>query len=170
MNQIVLTDADYDSISWHDCIFWRISFPVGNPSTAGWASELLLDIDYILDAVSENDTIQYRIAPATILFKDVTDLRIDIDWGSSGNQNAIHEVAIDSISRVLQSEAKVCLDRPYYSWEVTTNWPTGGKVAFGASGFVQTLLSDAIVCPVPSLPQGVRNRIIGASAPGALDS
>ena len=140
------TDADFDRLSWHDCHLWAIELRAGNADDNDWTSDLVLDIDFILEWIcGVGGCAQFRVAPATLVFHGVTDLKIDIDWGRSGFQAALHPAAIDHIDREQIRDQKVYLDRPYYRWSIRLNWPDSGEIAFGAVGFTQRLRAEAIV-------------------------
>ncbi|MGH2362971.1 MAG: hypothetical protein ACRDGM_20780, partial [bacterium] len=85
--------------------------------------------------------------------------RIDIDWGRSGFQVALHGVSIDRIERERVHDQKVYLDRPYYSWRILLNWPRGGEIAFGAVGFTQTLLAEPALTNQQHLSRQERSRL-----------
>ncbi len=106
----------------------------------------MLDIDHIVEWVPGADgRPRCRAAPATLTFHHVTDLRLDLAWGASGFQVSINEAAIDRISRAAVADRKVCLDRPYYAWRITTNLPRDGLIEFGAVGFTQSLRAAPVV-------------------------
>ena len=140
------TDTDFDNLSWHDCHMWGIRFRCGNPEEDDWTSDLVLDIDFIEDWVCGVDgNCQFRVAPATLVFHDVTDPRIDIRWEPSGYQVSIHEISIGNISRERVKDQQICFDRSYYCWLVELNWPDGSEITFGASGFTQTVLAEPLL-------------------------
>ena len=103
-------------------------------------------------------------APATLVFHGVTDLRINIDWGRSGFQCALHELSIDGIERQLIQDQKVYLDRPYYSWTIRLNWPSAGEITFGAVGFSQTLRTEPVLIEKQSFSRRERGRLTGQSS------
>ena len=139
------TEADFDRLSWHDCHIWAIGFAVGNPTDEDWTHGLAFDIDFIVEWLRPSaDKLQFRVAPAKLVFHGVTDPRINVDWGDSGFQVAMRGVSIADISRELVRHQKVHLDRPYYKWRVLLNWPDG-EIVFGAVGFTQTLLGDPVL-------------------------
>jgi hypothetical protein len=150
------TEADFERLSWHDCYLWGVELRAGDPDEGDWTSELAFDIDFIVECVPGG---QYRVAPATLVFHGVTDPKIDIDWGRSGFQNALHPVSIDSIERERIQDQKVHLDRHYYSWRIRLNWPAGGEIAFGAVGFSQTLRAEPVVTENYRLSLTERNRL-----------
>ena len=140
------TEADFDQLSWHDNYIYGFHILIGDCEQGDWRSDWVLDIDYIVEWVCEKDGgCQFRVAPATLTFHDVTDLRMAVDWGKSGFQTAIHEVSISHITRSQIENQKICLDRPYYNWEIETNFPKEGHITFGASGFTQVLRTEPLL-------------------------
>ena len=140
------THADFDRLSWHDCHIWAIAFRPGDPSAGDWDSDLALDIDFIVEWIcGVNAAGQFRVAPASLVFHGVTDPKIDIDWGRSADQVALHPLSISEVEREPIRDQKVYLDRPYYRWRIRLNWPAGGEIAFGAFGFTQTLRAAPVV-------------------------
>ncbi|MGH2360946.1 MAG: hypothetical protein ACRDGM_10465 [bacterium] len=154
------TEPDFERLSWHDCDIWGLEFRVGEPDEGDWTSDLVLDIDFIVEWLCgvSGDT-QFRVAPAALAFHGVTDPRINIDWGSSGFQAALHGVSIDRIERERVRAQKVYLDRPYYSWRILLSWPKGGEIAFGAVGFTQTLLAEPVLMDKQHLSLLERSRL-----------
>jgi hypothetical protein len=120
-----------------------------------------LDLDFILEWLRpEPDKFAFRVAPATLVFHGVTDPRLNISWGNSGFQNALHLVSIDHIHREPVQDQKVHLDRPYFSWRVALNWPDGGEITFGAVGFTQSLLAEPVLLETQHLSRSKRRRLI----------
>ena len=135
------TTDDYESRSWHDNYVYGLYFSIRD-----WNADLVFDIDHILEWVCGVDGgAQFRVAPATLAFHDVTDLKINVDWGDSGFQTALHEMSIHQIARDRVEDQKICLDRPYYRWTIKTNWPKNSHIVFGASGFTMTLRSEPVL-------------------------
>jgi len=69
------TEADFEQMGWHDVRIHALAF-IPN------AYELALDIDYILDWVRpapEKTSFKFWVAPATLVFENVNDLRIDLE-------------------------------------------------------------------------------------------
>jgi len=140
------TEADFDRLSWHDCYVWGLTFGAGDPDTGDWTSDFIVDLDFIVEWICGVDAaFQFRVAPATLTFHGVTDLRIGVEWGDGALQAAIHPMSIDRIERERVAHQKVFLDRPYYRWRIVANWPTGGELAFGAVGFTQQLRAEPVV-------------------------
>jgi hypothetical protein len=150
-----LSSPDFDHLSWHDDTLygWRIN--VGDHTQGDWRADLVLDIDHIVTWLCGADAkARFRVAPATLRFHDVTDLRIAIDCGDSGGQVALHPLSIDAITRERIREQKICLDRPYWRWRIASNWPPGGTLTFGASGFTQALRAEPVLLDQQQLPPG----------------
>lgn len=141
-----VTEADFERLSWHDDTIYGLRFDIGDPERDDWHSDLVLDLDHIVEWLcDEAGGARFRVAPATLSFHDVTDLKIAIDWGDSGGQTALHEVSVDALTRERVEDQKICLDRPYYRWRIALNWPQGGEIAFGASGFTQSLRAEQLL-------------------------
>lgn len=154
------TETDFEQLSWHDCHIWGLELRAGDPDEGDWTSDLALDIDFIVEWLcGVEGTAQFRVAPASLVFHGVTDLRITIDWGDSGFRVALHEVSIDRIEREPVREQQVYLDRPYYSWRVKLNWPQSGEIAFGAVGLTQTLRAEPVLTDKQRLSRRERSRL-----------
>jgi hypothetical protein len=146
MTQTNWSEADFERLSWHDNHIYGLHLQVGDIERGDWRSELVLDIDHIVAWVKGGVRgVQFRVAPATLTFHHVTDLRLDLDWGDSGFQVNINEASIEGITRAQVPDQKICLDRPYYRWVIATNLPRGGKIVFGASGFTQSLRAEPVL-------------------------
>ena len=136
------TEAEFASLSWHDNHIHGIALRVGDPLAGDWTSDLVLDIDHVLDWVREDGGTRFRVAPATLTFHGVTDRYIHIDDGSSGFRVSHGVPSIHRIEREPVADQKVFLDRPYYRWRIELNAPPGGEITFGAVGFTQTLTAE----------------------------
>ena len=147
------TDAEFEDLSWHDCTLWGLAFHPPDPETGDWTRDLVLDIDFIVEwlcAAGSEGRIQFRVAPAILRFHTVSDLRIAIEWGTTGV--LLHEVSIDRLEREPVSAAPG--QRPSHRWRIVLNWPRSGEIAFDAAGFTQTLRAEPIVTERQSLTFG----------------
>jgi hypothetical protein len=145
MTERVDTDL-FDQSSWHDNAVYGVRLEVGDPDRGTWHSRLILDIDYILEWICGTaGGAQFKVAPATLTFEDVTDLKLALDQGDSGCRIALQVPTIDTIQRERVVDQKICLDRPYWRWRIAFNQPQGGTMAFGASGFHQRFRADPVV-------------------------
>ena len=141
----VWTEADFDGLSWHDNPIY--GFSIDNDVSL-WKSDLVFDIDFIVEWLcGVGSATQFKIAAATLTFHHVTDLKVGVDWGDSGQQVAVAEMTLDHIARQPVEKQLICLDRPYYRWILRLNSPRpGGEISFGASGFTQILRQQPVVC------------------------
>ncbi len=140
------TETDFEDLSWHDNLVYGLRLDVGDPDRGTWHSNLVLDIDHIVEWVCGGERgVRFRVAPATLTFHDATDLRIAVDLGGRGGQIALNELSIAGITRAPVADQKICLDRPYYRWRIALNLPEGGEIAFGASGFTQVLRAAPVL-------------------------
>lgn len=156
------SDADFDELSWHDCSVWRFELRVGDSAEEDWTADLVLDLDFIADFFNGTDgTAQYSIAPATLSFRGVTDLKMTLDFGDSGFQTAIHAFSVDRIEREPVHDQKVFLDRTYYRWTIFSNWPEVGALSFGAVGFTLKLACEPITKSADTLSLRERTRLSG---------
>jgi hypothetical protein len=159
---VTYTEADFDRLSWHDCHVWGIEFRAGDPDDGDYTSELALDLDFIVEWIcGVGGGAQFRVAPATLVFHGVTDPKIDIDWGHSAFQAALHPASIASVERELIRDQKVYLDRPYFRWRIRLNWPQSSEIAVGAVGFTQTLRAEPVLTETQFLSLRQRTRLTG---------
>jgi hypothetical protein len=158
------TEADFDNLSWHDCNVWKIEFRVGDPDEGDWTSDLVLGIDFIAAWLcGVNKVCRFRVAPATLVFHDVNDLSIHIDWDKAANA---HEASIHQIERELVDLAEIKkrgwgLHPPHYRWRIHFNWPESGEITFEASGFTQELLTEPMECEGQSFSLKQRDELLG---------
>lgn len=160
------THAEFERLSWHDCVIWGLELHPPDPEAGDWRCDLVLDIDFIVEwlcGVGREDPTRFRVAPATLRFDAVSDLRIAIDWGSSGAM--LHEASIDRIEREPSPTAP--RDRPRYRWRIALNWPRSGEIVLEAAGFTQTLRAEPIVTERQSLARRERRPMSPESPPTA---
>jgi hypothetical protein len=153
----IFTIKDIAELSWHDSSLYGISWQVDSDK-----SDLILDIDYICEWVCNKDkSCSFRVAPATLIFHDTTDLKINIDEGGSGFQVCVEGgKAIDDIAREQVKEQKICLDRPYYKWFIkfTLTYNKDSFISFGASDFTLSLRKEPVLTNEQSLPLNEREK------------
>ena len=140
------TDADFEDLSWHDNIVYGLRFDVGDSFKGDWRSDLIFDIDHIVEWVCGVDGgVKFRVAPATLTFHDASDLRIAVDFGDSSGRTALNELSIAGITREAIPTPDGYPEWACYRWRIELNWPQGGEIAFGASGFTQTLRAEPVL-------------------------
>jgi len=74
-------EAGFDPGAWHDRAVWGMEWRTGEGGD-DWTSQFVLRFDSIVRVYRENDVVYHEVAPAQLVFEDVTDLRIGVDAGS----------------------------------------------------------------------------------------
>jgi len=144
--QNTVADSDFEALTWHDNLVYGLRFDVGDATRNDWRSDLVFDIDHITEWVrAAGGQVRFRVAPATLVFHNITDLRIAVDFGDSGSQTMMNELSIANIVRQPVADQKICLDSTYYRWRIDFNLPQGGEIAFGASGLTQELRAEPVL-------------------------
>ncbi|HUS52560.1 MAG TPA: hypothetical protein VMY41_00945 [Thermohalobaculum sp.] len=150
--------------SWHDNLIYGIHLQSADPDRGIWRSNLVLDIDHIVEWIcGEDRQVSFLVAPATLVFHDVTDLRIDVDFGadgSGGQRININELSIAQIVRDPVERLAAVGAPPHYAWRIELNLPQGSKIGFGASGYTQTLRSEPQLIDEQRLPADTRAPLI----------
>ena len=158
-----VSELDFDAMSWHDNIVYGLRFDIGDASQGDWRRDLIFDIDYIAEWVPSGEQggepggerpVRFRVAPATLTFHDVTDLRIAVDFGDSDCNMAINNLAIANVTRAVVDDRQRFPDQDYYRWRIELNLPQGGEIAFGARGFTQVLRAEPVLLDEQWLPAG----------------
>ena len=120
----IWTEADFEQMGWHDIQIRAIAFRPAN-------FEFVLDIDYIFQWVQPQEDSFYRfwVSPATLVFKNVYDLRIDLE--------PYTEVCILEVNR---TEPSVPRNAKAIGAENDWHWLLGctaGEIGFRSIGFDQ---------------------------------
>ena len=144
MREQTWDESHFDEMSWHDNHVHGLRIREG-PN--GWDGQLELDIDYILEWLRPTEsTFAFRIAPATLTFVDVLELRIEIDYAAIGFATTCFSIA--GIIR----EARGGSTR----WTLELNHPNG-SISFIATGFRQVLRAQPMVTSSQSLTEHERS-------------
>ncbi len=153
MKDIIFTNDDFEEISLHDNKIHGIQFCV---DVEKFQSDIVFDIDYIVEFVCGVEC-QFKIAPASLRFHNVTDLNLLINWGDSGFQNSISGPFIIELKREpVETNMRV---KNYYRWVIVCN-NEKYNISLGASDFTLTLLSEPIVSGVQHLDIVERQKLI----------
>lgn len=109
------TDADFDSLSWHDNHVHGLGVSEGQYESG----ELVLDLDFIVEWIGcDTGRVQFRIAPASLTFHEVTHLKIQLDYCSASA--AMCPFSIAGIERRRETREKYTAT----VWKIPVNWPT----------------------------------------------
>jgi hypothetical protein len=146
-----------DRLSWHDNLIYGLHLRCPDPERGVWRSDLILDIDHIVEWVrSKNARVRFRVAPATLVFHDVGDLRIDVDF--KGHGEALNELSIAEITHEPSDLPANRMGRE--RWRIALSMPAGSEIAFVASGYTQSLRGAARLVEEQRLPPGERNALV----------
>jgi len=141
------TESDFEELGWHDNYIHALRLDSEK-------FKLHLDIDHILEwDASDSGCFMFWIAPATLTFNNVSDLKFHSEWGDSSLEMSIGK--IERGPEKLSPNAKCRL----YDWRIELNWPqAGGSISFEASGFTQALRADPVLQDEQKLPASKRGK------------
>ena len=125
LEKLVWTEEDFEKMGWHDCKVYAMAFPDDEKF------ELAFDIDYIVKWVNlkeDNTYIKFWVAPATLVFKNVYEINInlytvDFQIQDINRENPIKPKNKDHIKDILE-----------YDWRIET---TNGEITFKSVGYTQ---------------------------------
>ena len=142
--------APQDRTSWHDNLIYGLHLRCADPDRGVWRSELVLDIDHILEWLPQpGSRMRFLMVPTTLVFHDVSDLAIALDFGAAtGNGLNLNELSIDDITR----EPVPGAAPTDYHWRIGLNHPPGGEIHFRASQFTQIRTAPPLACEEQRYP------------------
>lgn len=128
---------DFEDMGWHDCRVHAIAFNEAD-------HELWFDIDYILEWIKPDDSKYYKfkVAPATLVFKDVWNLNVCMDYHLGVRIEDIH---MDGSPLPKDGDLKNTTE---CDWRVETS---NGEISFKATGYVQYIRQDVFTVDKQSL-------------------
>ena len=122
----IWTDEQFDEMSWHDNCVHALRIVEG----VHGAGELILDLDYILEWIEVEDNFQFLILPVTLKFREVTGLRISLDYATP--TIALGPFSIHAIERKVEQRERYAAQ----VWKLLINSPVG-EITFESQGFEQ---------------------------------
>ena len=130
------TNADFESLSWHDCHVHGFRLVEGEHGTA----EVTFDIDFIVEWLCHTDRrVEFRIAPANLTFHAVFGLRFELDYAAvEAGMTAF------SLSGIEREVVLYPNGHSSFRWRLPINWPTG-VITFQGPGFTQVLKREPIL-------------------------
>jgi hypothetical protein len=130
------TEVDFGELSWHDNHVHGLRILEGEHGSG----ELVLDIDHIVEWLRPSGgQFRFRIAPTTLTFREIRDLRIEIDYVKTSA--GIVPPSVDEITR---EAFKYVTGVASYRWIIKMNW-TAGTITFTSPGFTQRLRAEPVV-------------------------
>ena len=155
--------SDAESLpSWHDNPIYGIHWRCAEPDRGLWRSELVLDVDHILEWIlSKERCFTFLMAPAILVFHDAGDLEMSIGCGASdGYRRYLSELSIRHIDRQPVAAEPGC-----FRWRIDLNAPQGGLIRFTATRFSQLLTAPARLCDEQRFPGEHRPQFTLAALP-----
>ena len=151
--------------SWHDNLIYGIHWRCAEPDRGLWRSELVFDIDHILDWVPSGERcFKFLMAPAILVFHDAGDLEMCLDSrGRDGHRRYLNELSIHHIDRHPAADAPGS-----FRWRIDLNGPAGGRIGFDASRYSQILTAPACLCDEQRFPSEHRPPLTLAVLPEHL--
>ena len=124
----VWTDADFEQMGWHDCLIYKMRV----------SGDLVLDIDYILQWNQpdvEGLPFTFWIAPATLVFKQVKNLVMEIDT------TFMEAYEVEDIEKRVTDTG--------ISWTIITH---RGYIEFTSEGYEQFIRQEPFFQFTPTIP------------------
>jgi hypothetical protein len=142
----VFSTKDFEEMCWHDNAIHGFYILEGEVY-----SELLFDIDYIVEWLPVDKTFHFRVAPAYLRFQEVFDLVISVNYKAASA--AVQPMTIHEIHRKI-------ITRPnggsLTEWTLELNWPPDSFFKFQANGFIQTQRMEPITTTAQCLSPSER--------------
>ena len=140
---------DFDEMSWHDVHIHGFQI-VRNDGENGTA-ELILDIDYILEWLTNENRFSFVVAQASLQFHEVFGLKFALDYvtPSAG-------MCAFSIAGIERERLVFPMGYTSYKWKLDINWPAG-EIEFQSPGFTQSLTGKPHAQPRQWLEPSQRN-------------
>lgn len=146
MNQTKWTEEDFPQMSWHDCHVYSVALD----QDGEWQSDLVMDIDYITEWLCGTDkTCCFMVAPATLRFRDVNNLRIDLTLEYK------QPIEIYSVDRSELRDERFTT----YHWTIRIQSYAVGKentIVFDATGYIQELTGHPVETEAQHLEAAAR--------------
>lgn len=126
------TTADFDHLSWHDVHIHGFKFENFDDVTG--SSDLIFDIDFILNWQKSGDAFDFTVCQAILRFHQVFGFRITLDYKAAGA--GMCPFSLDGIEREV---VDLVTGHQYSRWNLPITWPKG-EIRFDSPGFTQSLI------------------------------
>lgn len=80
LEKSIWTQDDFNDMGWHDANIYGMIIEKGEEP---WQADLIFDIDYIFEwvhPIPPQEYFSFWVAPCTLIFKEVSDLKINVDY------------------------------------------------------------------------------------------
>jgi hypothetical protein len=126
---------DFDEMSWHDVHVHGFSLENFDDTTG--CSDLVLDIDYILEWLNEGAEFRFKVCRAELRFEKVFALKVALDYAASSAG-----MSPFALSQIRREEITYHTGARGFKWCLEINWPLGGLVEFESPSFKQSLVGE----------------------------
>lgn len=136
LEKVIWTEDEFSQMGWHDNLIYGFASDVIDENEP-WKNELYFDIDYIfrwIQPKSPNSHFTFWISPCTLVFKNVFDLKIDIDMSH------YFQIQISDLKRAEHENDSS--HQNYFSWEIEL--VDVGEISFNSIGFNQIVRKKPI--------------------------
>lgn len=117
------------------------------------SGRLVFDLDYILEWLrKDTGRFQFRIAPATLTFREVTNLRISIDYPAMSAAMAPFSISV--IERSFEEQERYTVQ----IWKMEINFPEG-LISFESPGYHQILRGNSMLSDSQILTPSERDEL-----------
>lgn len=134
-----MTIDQFDDFGWHDNAIHAFRIAEGDDACSG---QLILDIDYIREWVppaGQGGRFSFVVAPSDLVFHEVTDLVISIDYASCSA--SLQPMTIDEIHREVYSYPN---GYSSFSWKIELNSPVDSFISFQSPRKSQVLKGKSV--------------------------
>jgi len=139
--------------AFHDDSIYGIRLTSPEPDRDDWRSEIVLDIDHIIEGFRSKDgQVRFRLVQANLCFANVSDLHVSFAMPDF----SIVPLPID---RIVRSDDPVVERRENYRefrWSIHLNDGAGGSLTFRSSGFRQEQVSEPAEFDDQTIPGHLR--------------
>ncbi len=134
---------DFELLNWHDVHVhgFRLDAFLADEG----ASDLVLDLDYILKWHNTDKGFEFTVCQAELRFHRVFGLKFALDYSTP--TAGMCPFSIDGIYREVREHSTGFKS---FLWRIPINWPQG-SIEFEAPSFTQRLIGEPIVQPAQSL-------------------
>jgi hypothetical protein len=144
LEKFIWDDNDFEQMGWHDSKIYGIAFKDDK-------FELMLDIDYILEWLhpKENESnFKFWVAPATLVFRNVWDLKLSLEGNLSLEIQDIHR------ANPRPPKNSKHIEEPFeYDWIIETN---NGEITFQSVGYKQYFRMAPILSDLQKIDSPLR--------------
>lgn len=128
------TTDDFDAMSWHDVSVH--GFRLEEFSEEAGCADLILDIDYLLEWIPQDDGVEFKVATAELRFHEVFGLRFELDYSSKSAG-----MCPFSIDRIEREAVTFPTGYSSFRWHIPVSWP-GGSLRFEAPSYTMSLTGN----------------------------